>query len=49
MKIGDLIMWKRDGDIGIIIDIRTAGDCRVQFHDGVFLVNQSGFEVISCK
>ena len=50
MKVGDLVMWKTDGCVGIIIQIRDNGDCRVRFwgiDNDVFLVNQSGFEVIS--
>ena len=46
MKVGDLVIFKADGDIGIIISIRSNGDCRVQFPFGVMLAAGSGLEVI---
>ena len=50
MKIGDLVVSSIDpanSEIAIIIGINDNGDCKVQYHNGGFLVHPQWLVVIS--
>ena len=31
MKVGDLVLWRPDGDLGVVVEIDTIGDIKVFF------------------
>ena len=45
MKVGDLVT-DDCGMVGIIVDINTNGDCKVQIREHVFLIHPQWLEVI---
>tara|TARA_R110000824_G_scaffold87471_4_gene215617 strand:- start:1 stop:180 length:180 start_codon:yes stop_codon:yes gene_type:complete len=44
VKVGDLVLWKPDGDLGIVVEIDTVGGIKVFFQKTgwAWIYNNSG-------
>ena len=47
MKVGDLVLFADDPTIGVIVEMRSNGDCCVLFNGQIYLCAPSGLEVIN--
>ena len=47
MKVGDLVLFANDPTLGVIVEMRSNGDCCVLFDGQIYLCAPSGLEVIN--
>ena len=47
MQVGDLVLFSNDPTIGVIVEMRSNGDCCVLFNGQIYLCAPSGLEVIN--
>ena len=47
MKVGDLVLFANDPTIGVIVEMRSNGDCCAMFSNEIYLIPQSSLEVIN--
>ena len=47
MEVGDLVLFGDDPTIGVIVEMRSNGDCSCLFDGQIYLCAPSGLEVIN--
>ena len=47
MKVGDLVLFADDPTIGVIVEVRSNGDCCCLFNGEIYLCVQHSLEVIN--
>ena len=47
MKVGDLVLFANDPTVGVIVEIRSNGDCCCLFNNEIYLCVQHSLEVIN--
>ncbi len=47
MKVGDMVLFADDPTIGVIVEMRSNGDCCVLFNGQIYLCAQQSLEVIN--
>tara|TARA_R100000149_G_C5727588_1_gene47991 strand:+ start:78 stop:239 length:162 start_codon:yes stop_codon:yes gene_type:complete len=49
MEVGDLVLFSNDPTVGVIVEMRSNGDCCVLFNGQIYLCAPSGLEVINAN
>jgi hypothetical protein len=49
MKIGDLVYFGYDKTVGVVLEVKENGDCRVLFGGQIYLCVQHSLEVINAS